>query len=281
MGVRVDDFFKDGIGPSEGARYFRLELMTPLRAGPLPGRTDIEAAVPLARLVHDELERYGTDGGQELDEEEVRAALRALQAVVDRLGCTGFDPQFRDFGTFKTWWIRQDARNSWQARRNLLRDLFEPLHDQLADLETRSLSSTLAEPVSPHARTGWAGVDEEISELRRHFLAARTPQDYRAIGNDSVHVTEALSRNIYDVSKHLHPGEEEPPVDKTKMRIGRFVETAAAGPDNAAIRKVAIAAIEMAQHVKHSATPTRREAGIAADAVILLANVLRRLDEPE
>jgi len=36
-----------------------------------------------------------------------------------------------------------------------------------------------------------------------------------------------------------------------------------------------------AQHIKHSETPTRREAGIAADAVIQLANLLRRLDEDQ
>jgi hypothetical protein len=33
--------------------------------------------------------------------------------------------------------------------------------------------------------------------------------------------------------------------------------------------------------VKHSGTPTQTEAGIAADAVIQLANMLRRLEEPE
>jgi hypothetical protein len=34
----------------------------------------------------------------------------------------------------------------------------------------------------------------------------------------------------------------------------------------------------MAQAVKHRSTPTRREAGLAADAV-LLANLLRRINE--
>lgn len=280
-GVRVDDFFEDALGYPEGSRYFGRELMTELRGGPLASHSDIEVAVPLARLVHDELERYGTDGGQELGEDDIRAALQALRAVAGRVGCSDFDPQFRDFGGFRTWWIRKDARGSWQARRDLLHDLFEPLHDQLADLEAGALASALADPISPHARTGWAAVDEEIGELRRHFLAARTPQDYRAIGNDCAHVTEALSREVYDAGCHLRPGEEEPPVDKTKQRIGRFVEDSAQGPNNAAIRKLANATIEMAQHVKHSAAPRRQEAGIAADAVILLANILRRIDEPQ
>lgn len=93
-------------------------------------------------------------------------------------------------------------------------------------------------------------------------------------------VTEALSREVYDAAQHLRAGETEPPVANTKQRLERFVEDAASGPDNAALRKLVRAAIEMAQSVKHRSRPTRREAGIAADAVILLANLLRRLDEP-
>ena len=89
------------------------------------------------------------------------------------------------------------------------------------------------EPVSPHARTGWARVDAEITELRRHFRSATTEQDYRSVGNDCVAVTEALSRQVYDHAVHGKAGEGEPPVDKTKNRIGRFVEMAARGADSA------------------------------------------------
>lgn len=94
-------------------------------------------------------------------------------------------------------------------------------------------------------------------------------------------MTEALSAQVYDPAHHLRDGEAEPPVANTKARIERFIEDAAPGSSNAALRKLARSAIEFAQHVKHSNTPTRREAGIAADAVILLANILRRLMEPE
>jgi hypothetical protein len=176
--------------------------------------------------------------------------------------------------------VENGAYGSWQARRDLLSKLFDPLHDQLADMELATLESPLVDPISPHARTGWSAVDTEISELRRHFSSARTPQDYRAVGLDCVAVTEALSAQVYDPRRHLRTGEEEPPVAKTKQRIERFIEDSAPGPDNAALRKLARAALEYAQQVKHSDTPTRREAGIAADAVIQLANILRRLDEP-
>jgi hypothetical protein len=90
-----------------------------------------------------------------------------------------------------------------------------------------------------------------------------------------------LSSTVYDPARHLRDGEEEPPVANTKQRLDRVIENDLSGSDNAALRKVARAVIELAQQVKHSGTPTRLEAGIAADAVIQLANFMRRLAEPE
>ena len=99
----------------------------------------------------------------------------------------------------------------------------------------------------------------------------------RAVGNDCVAVVEALSLQVYNPAIHLRPDETEPPVANTKQRLERFVECSATGSENAALRKLARAVIDMSQLVKHSSAPTRLEAGICADAVIQLANMLRRL----
>lgn len=287
--VRKDDFFlndeQDELAiflEQTPTRHVDVGLLAAVRRGPIPDHEDVEVAVSLARLVHDELELFGTSGGTELAEEEMRDAILALYGVLVRLGIGGFRLPFRDYTGFRSWWLKNDASGpgGWQARRDLLHRLFDSLHDQLADMELETLTSSLVDPISPHARTGWSGVDIEISELRRHFSTARTAQDYRNVGQDCVAVTEALSRTVYDARRHLRKGEEEPPIANTKQRIERFVEDSAPGSDNAAFRKLARAVIEVAQHVKHSTTPTRREAGIAADAVIQLANILRRLDEP-
>ncbi len=282
--MRPDDFFEEG-SPDPvfglGTRRVKTELLTALRTGPLDGADDIEVAVPLALLIHDNLETYGTSGGQEMSEEDMRLALLTLRAVRDRLGIAEGDIPFRDFSSFRTWWVRNGAHGSWQGRRDLLNGIFEPLHNRLAQLEQNALASSLADPISSQKRTGWSQVDTEISELRRHFQSARTAQDYRNVGHDCVAVTEALSECVYKPEGHLREGETEPPVANTKQRLDRFVEDAAPGPDNARLRKLARDVIEYAQHVKHSGTPTRREAGIAADAVIQLANMLRRLDEHE
>jgi len=39
--------------------------------------------------------------------------------------------------------------------------------------------------------------------------------------NDCVHLTEALSRQVYDPAVHLQPGEDEPPAARTKQPLTR------------------------------------------------------------
>lgn len=84
--MRTDDFFEEEPDPPlfAGGRRFRDDLAKQLRVGPLTDRSDIEVAVPLARLVHNELEAYGTRGGQELRDEDMGVALLALRAILDR-----------------------------------------------------------------------------------------------------------------------------------------------------------------------------------------------------
>ena len=145
--------------------------------------------------------------------------------------------------------------------------------------EERALASTLADPVSPHAVTGWPEVDEEVHELRRRFRDARTVQDHRAIGTHCVGVLEAVSRTVYDPARHLREGEAVPPVDETRARLGRVIEDALPGGDHEEVRALANKAIELAHKVEHREALSRRDAGITGDAVILVAHILRRIHE--
>lgn len=273
------DNSEDGWG--NYARRLDLDMLQVMRAGPHPTIPDAEAGVALSQLVHDQFTACGTNGDHELTDVEMRKALAALRALCDRLGVRYTVP-FGDFAAFKSYWQRKGASGSggWAARRALLAEVFDPMHEHLEALEAQSLAATLATPITPHAGTGWTAVDHEIAELRRQFLTAMTPQDYNAVGLVAVRLTEALSATVYDADVHLRPGETVPPVSNTKDRLDRYIEDSAAGPDNARLRKLARDSIEYAQHVKHRGTPTRREAGIAADAALLLTNILRRLAEP-
>jgi hypothetical protein len=133
--------------------------------------------------------------------------------------------------------------------------------------------------LSPSGRTGWIAVDDEIAELRRHFHTARTPQDYRNLGNDVVTVLEALSAAAYHPMHHLFDGESEPPVAQTKNRLRRVVEVGAGTEASDELTRLATSTVDLAQAVKHNPNGSRIRAAIAASAVIQLAYIVRRLED--
>lgn len=278
--MRPDDFIVESDVLGMSIRELNENLVDQVRAG-VSGHTDIEVAVPLARLLHEEFEKYGTDRSQILSSDQARSAMSALRAVLRRLAVE-FTPPFLDLDTFFSYWRRNGASGpgGWQARRDILSSLFDPLHEKLADIEAAALSSELAVPIGDRSRTGWTRVDEEVAELRRHFQLAQSSQDYRNVGNDCVTVIERLSEAAFDPSRHLKPEEAEPPVSNTKARLDLIVDVELAGSSNRELRKLARAAIEQAQAVKHR-NPDRLQAGIAADSVILLVSIFRRLLDPE
>lgn len=241
--MQGDDFFieVDGSwGPNSEPWQTRLELnrelLHSLSLAPVAGHNEVEAAQGLADLVYEELGAFGTSGGERLDDQDIALAIKAMQAVLARLAIPSMLP-FRDFTRFRSYWIRHGAAGH-QARRDILEGLFEPVIARLAHLEQVSLDD-LAAPVSAMSTTGWPGVDEEISELRRRFRTSTTTQDYRAIGTHCVGVIEALSRTVYDPTRHLRPGETEPPVDKSKQRLDRYIEDALPGAPNEELRGLA------------------------------------------
>lgn len=276
--MRADDFWIDN--PLEGFRTLNREMIEAVLTGSLEGVPDVDAAVALTRLVHDEFESFGTGGNpyadERMDDDDAARALLALRQVLRRLRIE-FAPPFRDFRTFRQFWIREGAANSYQARRDILSRLFDGIHERLVELELASIESTLSNPISPRRTTGWPRIDEELAELRRHFGQARSEQDFRNVGNDCVIVLECLSATVYSTDRHLREGEAEPPVSNTKQRLERYVEVELEGAASAELRKLAKATIEFAQAVKHRGSGSRRDAGIAADSVIQLVNIMRRI----
>lgn len=256
----------------------RRDLVDAVRRGPVTGYDDLDLTTVLAQFVVEELEAVGTGGGQRLDDSDSALVLRAITAALKRHGIE-LDLPFRNYTGFKTYWIKSDMSGSWQARRSYVQDLFEPVLAALFRLDDVRLDAVTATPVSPRAGTGWSGVDTEIQEIIKRFRAAVTPQDYRAVGGNAVGVLEALGMAVFDPTKHLTPGEDPLPRDKTKERLDRYIQHALPGGDNEALRGLCRKSVEFAHKVKHRPTPTRVDAGVAADAVIMLANILRRIME--
>jgi hypothetical protein len=147
--LKADDLFittveEDPIG--WGADIVRRQLNEPflqsLRRRPDEKVSDLEASRAALDLVYGELQAFGTDGSHTLDDRQIDLAIVALESVLSRLSIALRVP-FRDFTRFRSHWIRNDCAYSWQARRDLLEALFEPVRLQIRQLEERPISTRL------------------------------------------------------------------------------------------------------------------------------------------
>ncbi|PMB99014.1 hypothetical protein [Brevibacterium luteolum] len=281
--MRIDDFFQES--PDTGNPWdsqeteLNAELLTQLAQGTAHDPNPLETALSLTRLVRAEYESYGTEKAHlRTDEDEARAALKTLRMVLKRRGIV-FNPPWRDFSSFQTHWHAEGARGSWQARRDIIEKVFRPIQDQLEEAEEQQYMGELTEGISPHKDLGWTDVDDHIAQLRQRFRSASTAVDYKDVGNRCVGVLEALSAHVYDPAVHCPPGATVPPVDKTDIRIGAYIDHRLPGKSNEELRGLTKKASALSHKMKHSPKADRTTTGIAADAVILLANILRRLEE--
>lgn len=281
--MRIDDFFQES--PDTGNPWdsqeteLNAELLTQLAQGTAHDPNPLETALSLTRLVRAEYESYGTEKAHlRTDEDEARAALKTLRMVLKRRGIV-FNPPWRDFSSFQSHWHAEGARGSWQARRDIIEKVFRPIQDQLEEAEEQQYMGELTEGISPHKDLGWTDVDDHIAQLRQRFRSASTAVDYKDVGNRCVGVLEALSAHVYDPAVHCPPGTTVPPVDRTDIRIGAYIDQRLPGKSNEELRGLTKKASALSHKMKHSPKADRTTTGITADAVILLANILRRLED--
>jgi hypothetical protein len=270
----------DGSGEEE--TFLREDIVDDIGAGIRQDINYLHAATDLATLAHQELEKHATGKSTIINDPESILALKNLKLVLRRFGYDLALP-FRGLASFRSYWIALDmvGEGSWAKRRRFLDETFNPVFAHLETLEFEGHTNRLAESVSPRRSLGWEGPDKEIAALRERFAYAKTPQDYKDIGNRCIGILETLGLLLYDQNVHLRDNEQPPLPDQTKQRLTRFIETAVPGEQNNELRGLARKVIELAHKTKHKNSESRRDAGISADAVILLASMLRRISDAQ
>jgi len=169
--MRASDFFFElepdafGLDGEPVSPPLNVELVEALRRGALDGIPDASAAIALLDLVYDQLQGYGTDSSQTLVDSEIELAIRTLEKVTDRVGVVLKVP-FRDFTRFRSYWLRNDASGSWQARRHLLENLFEPARERLLVLEAGPLDARLPQKSIADLRDPSA-IQEQLQRIQR------------------------------------------------------------------------------------------------------------------
>jgi hypothetical protein len=104
-----------------------VETVESPQSGPPAGRTDLEVAIALTRLLYNDFVSYGTDGqGRRLDDEYVPLVMKAHRTVLERLALKPPVWPFRALGGprgFGTYWRANGMSGSRQARRDCVEQM--------------------------------------------------------------------------------------------------------------------------------------------------------------
>ena len=128
--------------------------------------------------------------------------------------------------------------------------------------------------------TGWPRVDRTMDEIRSRLQEASTEEQFQAVGVLCREALISLAGSVYDPEKHPSTREDGtvPSDTDAKRMLDRYIEVEAGGGSNAAIRRCAKAAVDLANEVQHRRTATFRNAALCAEVTAGMINVIAVLD---
>lgn len=237
--MRASDFFFDvephlGFDGEPLAPLLNEELISALRAGPYDGVPDASAAIGLLDLVYDQLSRFGTDGSHALNDPQIELAIRTLEMVTARVGVALRVP-YRDFTRFRSYWLRNNASGSWQARRDILEAVFEPVREKLRELESRPIDTRLSSETLADLRDPSA-IKEQIQRIQRSILN----DPALAIGSAKELIESTAKAVLAEVGLPVDGKADVPAlVRDAQLALGLHPSSYALGPDGSdAVKRI-------------------------------------------
>jgi hypothetical protein len=243
--VRSSDFFTEETDPFSSVNgdpwatttSLAEGLLVAIRQGPIAGTSDISAALGLLDLVHQELEAYGTGGGEKLTDEQLALAIRALQAVARRVG-RPLELPFRNFTTFRSYWSRNGASGSggWQARRDIIEGLLEPVRRELIRLEESPVRPQIREEAIANLRDP-AAIQEQLARIQRAVIV---DDPALVIGSAKELVESTAKAVLIERGWPVNEGDKLPAlVSQAQRALALHPSSTTPGPDGSdAVKKI-------------------------------------------
>lgn len=206
----------------------------------LEGRTgdisDVAGAMALLTLSDSELRGFGTDGTNTLSEPQITLVLRSLRAVCSRIGIN-LEIPFRDFSGFRSYWMRRGASGSggWQARRDLVHELFSEVFQKLETMEMQPRGPRLEES-SLAGLTDPGVIQEHLDRLQR----AVNDDLALAIGSAKELIESTAKTVLIERGTAVDERTDLPVlVKEAQQALGLHPSSATLGPDGTeAVRKI-------------------------------------------
>lgn len=152
---------------------------------------------------------------------------------------------------------------TYKSRRSFIGEIVNPLVTQIRTGRTEA-------PLP----TGWTRVDRTVEELRSRLIAARTEEQFQAVGLLGREALISLAQAVFDGELHEVPDGVTPSDSDARRMLEGFLGTELAGGTNEEARKHAKSAFALAVALQHRRTATFRDAALCVEAAVSVVNIV-------
>jgi hypothetical protein len=157
---------------------------------------------------------------------------------------------------------------SWQSRRQLLAEMFNPT---IVQLRNRAIGQPLD---AVEELTGWPKVDRTVGEIRKRLAEAQDEEHFQAVGLLCRESLISLAQAVYDKGKHPPLDGVQPSETDAKRMLDGYLAVELPGSSNEVARRHARASVDLAVELQHRRTATFRQAALCVEATTSVINVV-------
>lgn len=189
---------------------------------------------------------------------------RTYASVASALGRRGL-PNPLPYGDLWDWYGRWSSGDmpTYQSRRTYVSELFAPLVNRIRTGRSE-----------PFEDTGWPRVDRTVGELRDRLSAARTEEQFQAVGLLAREALISAAQAVYDSQRHSSQDGVQPSATDAKRMLEAYITIEIAGGGHEEARKHARSALDLAIALQHHRTAAFREAAMCVEATTAVVNII-------
>lgn len=211
-------------------------------------------------VIHREMMIAVATGGQSIQDVEDYYGARQGRLVE---GCAAAGIKYENpHDSLWDWYNHWKAQGwgTYAERREYVRKLFSgPVAAAIARVHNPS-------PVTEREPTGWERVDRSLAKARTQFSTASAEEDWQAVGLVCREVLISIGQAVYVEGVHESADGVHPSPTDAKRMLEAYVRHELPGEGYKEVRAHARAAVDLAVHLQHRRTATRRLAALCLEA---------------
>lgn len=189
-----------------------------------------------------------------------------IREKLNELGKQDPNP-FEDLWAWYGRWRSGDLP-SYQSRRDYIRNVYQPLLEDLAGAD-------VSHPAEPsRERTGWEKVDRIVEGIITQLARATREEDYQAVGLLCRECFISLAQAVYKPEVHKTTDSVRPSDTDAYRMLEAYFSAEYSGSHNEALRRHAKASLNLANELQHKRTAEYKDAALCSEATRTVVNIV-------